>query len=417
MSGVKKKLLKNFFSLSMLQGLNYLIPIITMPYLFRTLGPYYFGVLAIATAAINYLVVITDYGFNFIATKDISVNRENKEKLIEIYSSVLTIKLLLCLLCFFFLLLILFISKQDYFFIQVYVFTYGIVLGQSLFSTWFFQGVEEMKYITLINVVFKLSATLFIFIIVRSKDDVLFVPIISSLGYILSGLASFFIIQRKYLISFQPQTLMTIKVYFSKNWNMFISNFFTLLYRNSNVLILGFFSSASIVASYAIAEKIIKAIQSIQMIFGTACYPYLAKKFNNDHSSFYEISKKYWLIILLAYFLLTLIVYFLSPVAIYYSTGYNDFMAIQLMKIMSFLILFGGLNYTLGVLGLIPMGYSKYFSNSVVITGIFSITLSALLSKYYGGYGASISIVLCEVLLLVALSLKIKSLYLSRGRK
>ncbi|HHP0238096.1 TPA: oligosaccharide flippase family protein, partial [Escherichia coli] len=91
MSGVKKKLLKNFFSLSMLQGLNYLIPIITMPYLFRTLGPYYFGVLAIATAAINYLVVITDYGFNFIATKDISVNRENKEKLIEIYSSVLTI--------------------------------------------------------------------------------------------------------------------------------------------------------------------------------------------------------------------------------------------------------------------------------------------------------------------------------------
>ncbi|WP_407238088.1 polysaccharide biosynthesis C-terminal domain-containing protein [Escherichia coli] len=84
---------------------------------------------------------------------------------------------------------------------------------------------------------------------------------------------------------------------------------------------------------------------------------------------------------------------------------------------MSFLILFGGLNYTLGVLGLIPMGYSKYFSNSVVITGIFSITLSALLSKYYGGYGASISIVLCEVLLLVALSLKIKSLYLSRGRK
>ncbi|EHZ7259114.1 oligosaccharide flippase family protein, partial [Escherichia coli] len=43
MSGVKKKLLKNFFSLSMLQGLNYLIPIITMPYLFRTLGPYYFG--------------------------------------------------------------------------------------------------------------------------------------------------------------------------------------------------------------------------------------------------------------------------------------------------------------------------------------------------------------------------------------
>ncbi|WP_418910047.1 oligosaccharide flippase family protein [Escherichia coli] len=76
-----------------------------------------------------------------------------------------------------------------------------------------------------------------------------------------------------------------------KNWNMFISNFFTLLYRNSNVLILGFFQVHQSFASYAIAEKIIKAIQSIQMIFGTACYPYLAKKFNNDHSSFYEISK------------------------------------------------------------------------------------------------------------------------------
>jgi len=82
--GHKKTLLGNFVSLSFLQGTNYLLPLITLPYLVRVLGAEKFGVIAFAQAFIQYFVVLTDYGFNLSATTEISVHSGNEEK-VSIY--------------------------------------------------------------------------------------------------------------------------------------------------------------------------------------------------------------------------------------------------------------------------------------------------------------------------------------------
>ena len=87
----KKKFITNFFSLATLQGLNYILPLLTLPYLVRILGTEKFGILAFATAIVSYFIVLTDYGFNFTATREVSLNRESSEKLDEIFSSVMTV--------------------------------------------------------------------------------------------------------------------------------------------------------------------------------------------------------------------------------------------------------------------------------------------------------------------------------------
>src|SRR5690606_5052229 len=104
----KTRLLDNFFSLAVLQGANYILPLLTMPYLVRVLGVEQFGLLMFAQSFITYINILTDYGFNLSATKLIAVNRENEDKISEIFSGVFLIKLALLLFCFIIMLIAVF---------------------------------------------------------------------------------------------------------------------------------------------------------------------------------------------------------------------------------------------------------------------------------------------------------------------
>ncbi len=91
----KKILMENFFSIFSFQMMEYVFPLITLPYLVRVLGPNKFGLIAFANAIIQYFAIVTDYGFNLSATRDISINRENFKRIAEIFNSVMVVKFIL----------------------------------------------------------------------------------------------------------------------------------------------------------------------------------------------------------------------------------------------------------------------------------------------------------------------------------
>src|SRR5690554_7783513 len=87
-----KTLLENFFSLSALQVVSMLLPLITLPYVLRTIGYEKYGLIALALSLTAYFNSIVDYSFRITATRDVAVFRDSPKKLNLIYSKVITIK-------------------------------------------------------------------------------------------------------------------------------------------------------------------------------------------------------------------------------------------------------------------------------------------------------------------------------------
>ncbi|MCB9247369.1 MAG: oligosaccharide flippase family protein [Ignavibacteriales bacterium] len=158
-----RTLLRNFSSLTILQISQYLFPLITFPYLVRVLGPGGYGLVAFANAFVGYFTVLTDYGFNLSATKDISVYRDDKTKITEIFYSVLSVKLLLFLLSIFIIIPILLLFSKFNQNALIYFVSFLAVFGTTIFLVWLFQGLERMGYISWISIVIKILLGYFSF--------------------------------------------------------------------------------------------------------------------------------------------------------------------------------------------------------------------------------------------------------------
>jgi PST family polysaccharide transporter len=349
----KKRLLSNFSSLLILQGANYILPLITFPYLVRVLGVEYFGLLAFATAMIAYFTIITDYGFNLTATREISVHRENREKVVEIFSSVMMIKVMLMLFSFMLLSLIVFSFEKFSLHYEVYFFTFATVLGQVLFPVWFFQGMESMKYISYLNILAKTIFTVAIFVFVQEQDDYYLVPLLTSIGFIVAGLWSLWLIKKEFNVRFEWQRMETLKGYLVDGWHIFISRIYVSLYTTTNVILLGMFTNNTAVGYYSIAEKIVVAIGGLFEPANQTIYPYLARKYRENFSLFVTFVKKIAIIFLSISASFVLIFEFFRDEVVRLVTGsYNDEVSLLLA-----LFLLRVLTYPFGAL----------FSNSLII--------------------------------------------------
>ena len=407
-SAERKRLLSNFFSLSALQIVNNLLPLIVVPYLFTTLGADKFGLIVFAQVVVSYFGLFVNYGFNLSATKEISIHRDNTRNISEIYSTVTTIKVLFSIIAFAaFILIVLSIDRfsEDW---KLYFFTFGTIIESILFPVWFFQGMEKMKFITVIYTISKIIVTTLIFIVIKSSDDYLIVPVLYFIGSVSSGILSIYVLLKQFQIKFILPSVNQIAYQLKDGWHLFVSNLAINMYRNTNVLILGLMTTTLYVGYYALAEKAIKALQSLLTPISEALYPYIVKKSANQSlkkslNDLFKIAKYYSAILITIVLLVLLFV----PYIVYILGGSYISNVILDLRILNIIILFGGLNYLFGIIGLISLGHKKYFMMSVLFVGFLNIVLCFLLSPILQDAGAAISFSESEFLLLLLLFRKL----------
>ena len=399
--GRYRQVIENFFSLSVLNAVNIVLQLITLPYILGVVGKANYGIYAYVFMVIQYIILFSTYGFNFSATKQISQLRDDNSAVTRIYNAVIGCKTVIALVL---VLAVVACSRwvfEESIGFEMFLLGTGMILGDIMNPVWLFQGMEKMKYMTLVNSTSKILFTVLVFFVVRSVDDFYLLILLNSCGYLLAGILSLVLARKQFKVRIALPGVRDMIAQFKDGGAMFGSTFGMNLYRNAHVLILKHLASNEAVGLFSAAEKVIHGFQSVIQPAAQALFPHVSLRFKGRSvKENVALMKKVMLPFVGFAFVAALFVYIFAPWISDVLCGTEFRECVPLIRIMSLVIIFGEVNCIAGIVGLVNMDRQNYFFRSVLITGICSCLITLELVKGYGAYAGAVSLSASEALLM-----------------
>lgn len=379
-----RTVITNFSWLAVSQVAGYVFPLLTIPYLARVIGAEGFGLIAFAIAIIAWIQTIVDWGFNFTATRDVAQCNGNKEDISVIFSNVLWARLILSFICLIFL-FVLSIFIPSFWENRVIIFvTFLMIPGHILCPEWFFQAIEKMKFITLMNFLLKLIFTFGVFVFIKDSDDVVIQPLLTSGGYIVCGIISFYLIVIKWKYKIYSPNFQKIFVTLKGSFDIFLNNLLPNLYNSFSILLLGIWGQPTSTGILDAGNKFVNICIQLMSVISRAFFPYLSRKI--EKHSFYE-SFSLWIA-----GLMSLGLFFAAPIVIkiFFTLEFEP--AIMIMRIMAISNFFLTLNSVYGTGYLIIVGKERLLRNINFVLSLFGFAISFPLVYFFDYIGAALTI-------------------------
>ncbi len=381
-------LTENFFYLSIIQATSSFLPLITLPYLAKVIGVDGFGRIAFAFSIILLFDTIVDWGFSYSATRDVAKNRNDKEKVSEIFSNVLWSKVLLMVISFCTLLLItLFFSKIKNNQLLIFV-TFLLIPGKIIFPIWFFQAMERMKYITILNLFSKVIFTVAIFVFINKKSDFILQALFTSLGFILSGIISMYIILKKWRIELKKPNFIVILKTIKNSSIIFLENFIPNLYNNFSIMLVGFWFGATSNGILDAGTKFVDKAQQLINMISKVFFPFLARRIDK-HDLYVKI-------VLFVSIVFSVLLFLFAPLIInfFYTSEFKN--SVNILRLLSVTVFFMSIRNAYGTEYMILEGHEKELFCITLWTSIIGFILAFPLVYYLSYWGAAINIMLVK---------------------
>ncbi|MCX6239692.1 MAG: oligosaccharide flippase family protein [Bacteroidia bacterium] len=386
-----KSLVESILSLSFLQLANMILPLITLPYLVKTLGVDKYGIYVFAYSVCNYFATIIDYGFKLTGTRDVALNRNNPKALSAIISKILYSKLLFTIVSLIILsATIPFFNRYNESY-SIFYFSFLVVLFTSFFPDWFFQGIEKMRFITILNLSSRLIFTIAIFIFIKSPGDYILVPLIGAIGGLIAMIGAWWIILVQMKLSFIRQKTSEIVKTIKESTPLFLNSLFPTLYNNTSAFLLGIFGTPAQLAYYGAAQRIVEAIgTSAVRILTQAFFPYL----NVQKGQSKAVGKIFFFsgLLLAVFFIIS------APWIVKYLFTEEFKQSVWLIRIIGLSVLFFAINDNYGTNYLLVNRQDKLLMRISMVVSFIGLSVAFPLIFFFKHWGAAFTILFSRML-------------------
>jgi O-antigen/teichoic acid export membrane protein len=398
---IKNRFVKNIFSLGFIQSANFLFPFITIPYVVRIIGPEKVGIVNLAQTVVAYLIMLVNYGFDFTATRDISINRHDRKKLNELFNSTIIAKILLFILSLVIFIALLQIDNYKHN-SDVFWYTYIAVLANVLFPTWYFQGIEQITKVAVVYFFSRFFTMVFTLVFVRTMSDYPLVPLVASVGQLFLNASAFvYVLIKEKMRVFIPKFAMVWKSLVD-GWPIFLSAVVINIYMTGCVVILGFYSPGESVGYFTSSTKIISLVNSILMypIYQTL-FPHLSKSFNENKESGFAALRKMFVVVFIVNLAASIAIFTLAEPIVLIIYGRKFIPSIASLRILAIIPILTGVSNVLGVHGLVNMKKDGIFLFVSASGAVVSVILNIFLAKQLTYVGTSIAWTITEIIVMV----------------
>ncbi|WP_207425346.1 flippase [Pedobacter sp. SYSU D00535] len=397
-------LLKNFFSLSLVQLANNFLPLLTIPVIARVIGPDKLGAINFATAVVTYFTLLINYGFDLSATREIAKNRNNPAERSRIFNEIFFAKLFLTVISvLIFIPVLLYVPKlaADR---ELFFYTFLMVFSVMITPNWLYQGMQELHRIAVFNLIAKVLFTIAILLVIKERSDYLWQPLIISVSQIVVGIVSFYWAIKRYSITISTVKLRKILDVLWNEKTIFFSMVVVTLYTTTNTIVLGVVQSNTDVAFYTAGWKFVVIFQTlISTPLSLSLFPLLGESFGKGRIHGLEKVKQFTPFITIFTTLAGIGIYLTAPwiVQIFYGSEFKQ--AATVLRILCFIPMIIALSNLFGVQTMINLKMDKSFFRITLLGAIVGLGLNFFLSKQMGAIGTAWAWLLTELIITISM--------------
>lgn len=395
------RLTQNITALLVLKGADYILNFLMFPFLLRMIGPEKFGAIVFMQSIVQYFVIVTDYGFNMTAPRDIA-RADNDGEIGKIFANVMSAKIvMMSAICVLSGVIIAFLPDALGFDFWLFVAVMPLALGNIAFPVWFFQGVQKMKYITISSVVARSLLFILMLVAIREPNDYVLAALIFSSMPVVSGILSFGVIFRHFKFVFVRPSLTGILATIKDGWQIFLSTVAINLYTNTNIVILGALTSPTIVGYFGAASKLVDSFKGLMGAITQAVYPHVSAKLKISASETSNFIKKFTKYYTGLFFMISFIMFVAAEPIITILFGQNYAPSVIILRILAWLPFIISFSQVYGILTLLNFGEQATFSKILIFAAAFDLALIFPLTYTFGELGAAFVMTAVEVVVTV----------------